>query len=542
MEAADDAFKAMGTNAVPFLIETLEEKASKVGEFVDKQIADYDLKHPKGVSREVRGALPSAYRIETRRETAAFFLGKLGPAAEAAIPVLFKIYTDTNEGWRVEHEVGSALRAMGEKNIVLFPHFLEWLTNSNPAVQATGANFLETIGPKARPAVPDLLRTVESTNLNVAEQAARALWSIDRRTNVAVRIYTRMLQHTNGTWRQLGIIYLGKMGPAAAEAAPAIEPLLRDPDSTVRGYAEKTLRAIDPARFEASQQQMNKSSASNLDRLIKMLREGQFRERFTALQLVGLYGAAAKPAVPTLIEALDGFSPPGPFMSGIAKMNSQRDAAEALAQIGPDAEAAVSALIARVQIRSHFQPAFCKALGHIGPAAKDAVPILEQALQDPEPGIRLVAGDALTRIVPTNCSNAVAVLKALQHDPQLAKVWRGGKDGVGYPTDQLDFDSPACRHYRLSAAVPLWKLHLEPESPVPALLQEMGKRESADATWCIELLGDLGPEANSALPVLSRLVGPDKSTFTRRAAAIAIRRIDPKEAERLNLPGVLAVP
>ncbi len=106
--AADAAFKAMGSNAVPFLIKTLERKPSKLGEFVDKQVADYYLKHLREVPSEVRRCLPSAYRVEDRRELAAFFLGRLGPAAEAAIPALFRVYTDTNVAWRLEGEVGRA--------------------------------------------------------------------------------------------------------------------------------------------------------------------------------------------------------------------------------------------------------------------------------------------------------------------------------------------------------------------------------------------------------------------------------------------------
>jgi len=133
--AASAAFTVMGTNAVPFLIETLERKPSKLGEFVDKQIADYDLKHPRGVPNQLRTALPSAYRVEARRQLAAFFLSELGPAAEAAIPALFRIYTDTNEGWRIEHEVSRALAAMGEKGgypVAALPRLAYQRRSGNP--------------------------------------------------------------------------------------------------------------------------------------------------------------------------------------------------------------------------------------------------------------------------------------------------------------------------------------------------------------------------------------------------------------------------
>ena len=96
MAGTDAAFRAMGTNAVPFLIQTLERKPSKLSEVLDKKSVDYSINHPGQIPENVRKIFPSAYRTEQRRETAAFLLGELGPLAEAAIPTLFRIY------WRQE--------------------------------------------------------------------------------------------------------------------------------------------------------------------------------------------------------------------------------------------------------------------------------------------------------------------------------------------------------------------------------------------------------------------------------------------------------
>jgi len=97
------AFKAMGSNAVPFLIKTLERKPSKLGEVVDEKLYQDDLERhlPKGVVR----ALPSAMRVEDRREHAAFLISQIGPDAAAAIPALMAVLTDQTEGWRIEAEV-----------------------------------------------------------------------------------------------------------------------------------------------------------------------------------------------------------------------------------------------------------------------------------------------------------------------------------------------------------------------------------------------------------------------------------------------------
>src|SRR5437879_5366157 len=73
-QGASTAFKAMGSNAVSFLTKILEEKPSKLGEFADKRLSEYSIKHPGAVSEEFRRLLPSAYRTENRRETAGYLL------------------------------------------------------------------------------------------------------------------------------------------------------------------------------------------------------------------------------------------------------------------------------------------------------------------------------------------------------------------------------------------------------------------------------------------------------------------------------------
>jgi HEAT repeat protein len=540
--AAADAFKAMGTNAVPFLIEVLETEPSSLGRFADKEAANYSFTHPK-LSDAISKLLPSAYRVEERRELAAYLLSQLGPKAEAAIPVLFRIYTSTNLGWKVEHEVGAALMSMGEKGVVLVPHYLDWLTNSDPEIQQTGAGFLATVGPKARVAIPELLEAVESGNRRVSSTAAEALWSIDRQTNVMIRIQLRDLQNTNPTVRQFALIHLRQMGPAAAAAGPSIEPFLRDNDDAIRKAAELALAAIAPAVLEAGQRKMNQQSEDCLAMLIRLLREGEFAQRYSALEAIAVLGPEAKAAVPTLIEVLPGFTHPSGFLASTSRQNTQRVAANALAEIGPEARAAVPALIAELSQRKGYHPSYlCGALGCIGPDANAAVPVLEEILQDQDFNVQLAAAVALTRIVPQQCSNAIAVLRKLQHDPELAKLYHTDGRGGGTLQYHLDFQSPQSRFFRLSSKVALWKLGLEEVSPAAELVEGLNKPDTGEQHWLIELAGAMGSEARAAVPALEKLLSPELSTFRRRAAAIAIRKIDPKEAERLNLPGVLAQP
>ena len=203
MKESIEAFTSMGSNAVPFLVEVLEQKPSKLGGIVDEKLSDYRFRQnvPEGLVK----ALPSAYRVEQRRESAAFLISQIGPDAAAAVPALMRIFHDPGEGWRIKAEVRVALLSMGEKLAGQMPEFIGYLKSENVQVRELGANFLERIGPKAKAAIPALVEAAENSNWALASAAARALWRIDRQTNVALRVFIAGLQSTNSTARETSI-------------------------------------------------------------------------------------------------------------------------------------------------------------------------------------------------------------------------------------------------------------------------------------------------------------------------------------------------
>jgi len=75
---------------------------------------------------------------------------------------------------------------------------------------------------------------------------------------------------------------------------------------------------------------------------------------------------------------------------------------------------------------------------------------------------------------------------------------------------------------------------------VTSILEEMnkiGRSDDVSGIPYIELLGEIGPPARSALPVLKTFLQPQRWVRLRRTVAIAIRKIDPEEYARLGLPG-----
>src|SRR5258708_4552165 len=160
MSECISACKAMGSNAVTCMIETLQQKPSKLGKVVDDKLYKDGL--ARHVPEPVVNALPSAMRDDRRREGAAFLISEIGPDAAAAIPTLMSIFTDPSEGWRLENEVRGALSSMGERLAILLPNFIQWLNNEDRAIREIGIHFLSCVGPKANVAVPRLIELLET--------------------------------------------------------------------------------------------------------------------------------------------------------------------------------------------------------------------------------------------------------------------------------------------------------------------------------------------------------------------------------------------
>jgi HEAT repeat protein len=103
---------------------------------------------------------------------------------------------------------------------------------------------------------------------------------------------------------------------------------------------------------------------------------------------LGQHGAQAQPAVPALINALNG-----------KETLVRAHAALALGRIGPDAHAAVRALTDRLsdpEWTVRRQAAL--ALGRIGKAAQAAIPALEEMAEDSDQLMRKAAEEALANV------------------------------------------------------------------------------------------------------------------------------------------------
>ncbi len=122
--------------------------------------------------------------------------------------------------------------------------------------------------------------------------------------------------------------------------------------------------------------------------LTKMLEHSDHEKRCTAAELLGAYGAEAKPAVPQLTQALKDSHP-----------SVRLAAAYALAAIGPDSESALPTLIEMLKDQDpEVRLAAVYAMPTVGLTAPTTLPALQQAQRDRDEQVRQGATTAIRKL------------------------------------------------------------------------------------------------------------------------------------------------
>ena len=541
----------MGRDGVVFLAQTLKMPLrERIG-----RVIFHKYNPPVWLSEALDKFLNfSPGRMDELRLRAANMLSQLGPAAEPALPEMLRVFR--NEDYRdpVTQVVAETLESMGEKVSFMVPELIQGLKDTNLDRAVICAEILGAIGPKAKPAIPALLNATNAVDW-LSQSAAFAVWDIDRQTNAVIEALARDFAYQpQARWSLLRGVQ--RRGTALKAAAPIVQQALYDSSQNVRDEAERILQQLDPERLQATIAQLNRNAPLILQQTIALLESGTYKVPHRAYTVIEYFGPKAERAVPALIEMLDQEPPDRPSdLMNFAAVNkyllSIRQALPAIVAIGRAARDAVPALTNLLERTNRFgirefEVDVCNALGSIGPAASEAVPVLEALLTRTNENIRFSGNDAihfaaaraLVEIAPSQASTAVILLKKedgeqekshfveIAPSPNKAEHGRGRVPLAWHPSSQA-----------LSAQVALWKAGMEKEPPVTNLMAILSKSWDPNSRAAIQLLAEIGPEARPALPLLETFLKPGQEL--RTDAAIAIQRIDPQEAARLGLPGLL---
>lgn len=376
------------------------------------------------------------------------------------------------------------------------------------------------------------------------------------------------LTHKDPTVRRSAAEKLGKLGPEAGEAVPALLQAAADIDGTVRKAAIEALNAIDPSwwtsaravetapalvlllgnRSEAIEQAafslLCKMGSLAVPALVAALRDKDKESRqVSAARILGRTGSAAATAVPALAQALASDS------SSVRKAT-----AEALGQVGPAAEAALPALtLALNDWNPTVRQAAARSLSALGLAAEPAVPALIQRLPDEVDEVRQAATAALATVGAPAVPALIEILENRDTHRMAERLkermffsdWAERFDYQAFQREPLKALHNLRWHFAYAAdtrvetvhqaaAAALGKIGPPAEAAVPVLREALKDRDHGVRQAATMALGQLGPAALPALPDLTERLA-DLSEKVRKAAAPALGQIDPGWASRQEI-------
>jgi hypothetical protein len=277
--AAFQAFRAMGTNALPGLAQNLERKYTILDKFYAWGFAHLPLKWARPAWKP--------FRIQERWNAADLILLNL-PNIRPILPRLMQIVADTNSYAR-EYTFTPVSGALRPADTNYLPIFEKLLLETNLLARRAAPGLLTRLKTNATPAIPSLIHALDDSDFKVQFYAASALWNIAHLTNGAP-VFRRGLNTTSSTpgvnlqvssagylhyidkddlslipiftnavsgpspWAEMAVQALGDYGPAAKSAAPLIENVITaHRDSGEVHLALQALKKIDPdaaAKYE----------------------------------------------------------------------------------------------------------------------------------------------------------------------------------------------------------------------------------------------------------------------------------------------------
>jgi len=251
-------------------------------------------------------------------------------------------------------------------------------------------------------------------------------------------------------------------------------------------------------------------------------------------------------------------------------------ALDGLAELGPEAAAAVPALVKTLSsANADLRWRACRTLGAIGPKASDAVPALLQGLTadsanvrayaafalgrigqttdpildglsdamfDKEVLVRRAAGRALLTLNPPVDKMLPRYLKLLEEGdptiviPALHSLAERGKEVV--PRLRAGMKNPRAAYW---ACLVLAEIGPDAVDAVPEIRSVLSHEDPDCRMEALLALGQIGPGASAAVPEIIKALKDDPFTQVQLAAAFALAKIDPEgTADEQALEGLLA--
>jgi len=539
---AIDALGGIGpaaAEAIPALIDLLDSKRGRGGYGAGRLQSVAHI--AKALARIGPVAIPPLVAaLESKdaqqRSGVARALGALGPAAAVAVPALVRNLAD---GAEPVHQ--DTVEALGEIGAPAKPALVAALGDADPNRRAGAALALAQLGAAAKDTAPALVSILEKEN-NPAARIAQitALPKTGPEPARAVLLLVAAATDPDDAIRHAGINALAGARTLHPDAAEALAGLLKNADPALRQRAAHALGRLGPDAASALPALIDAARASNgegvfvdsltqigpaaLPALLSALKDAKPAENEWIFHTLRGFGAAAAPA---LNEALQNPKP-----------EVRVSAIQALGAMGLDATPALHTLFTLASgDEPKAQAAALRALVALRAEPRHLKPLLEAAMASPSPdvkragaaGVAATGGGAElgvdTLIALLSDDDAVGRLSAVQALGEL-----GPKAAPAVNALVEHFEDPALQ---LATIETLRRLGPAAAPAVPHLLALAAKNGGEQRATILPALSAIGHDAGAALPMIRACV-KDPAEELRAASASVLAAVDPDKAEVLS--------
>ncbi len=174
---------------------------------------------------------------------------QLTDSGEEAVPILVDILRRHRSGGgpsaELRRSVAQILGQIGPRADPAVPDLLELLHDPDPQTRALAALALGKIGTSLDEVVPALAKLLDEPGDRLG--ALKGIWELRARARGAIpALVVVMRTDADGELRWMATEALAKMGPTAQPALPQLIEALADPVPAVRSHAAESLRKIGP--------------------------------------------------------------------------------------------------------------------------------------------------------------------------------------------------------------------------------------------------------------------------------------------------------
>jgi HEAT repeat protein len=358
------ALRDMGSSAMPTLTAGLSSPSSPVRAAAARALGDLPIQSPSLVKTLTGMAADADPDV---RAAALHTLATIRTEREATIPKLEAALQDPAP--QVRKTASASLVSLGAITKISVSGLIDLMDDPDQTSQVAAVRALGDLGPAGSAAVPQLTERLNNAALQSA--IIDTLGKIGPKAEASV---PRLLELARGKDREIQIVSmlaLGLIGKPSGDVLSTLYTYQKNDDREVRYAAFQAITKLEPDQDKL------------FPVLLSALQEESIRMHRIAAVALAKYGDKAQPAVPTLIKMLD-------------RETDRKIALEALKSIHVHD---LPPLLTALNNKDANVRAFaCDSLGDLGPAAKEAVPALQEKANGDAEAVRDAAKKALERI------------------------------------------------------------------------------------------------------------------------------------------------